>query len=320
MDRSRIADKVRKLLAMAGDASSPNEAAIAAMKAQQLIEEHRLSMGEIELTESTAQVFTFTTKVRRLPAWHRELLNGLCALNGCSPGWRARLIALAGREEDVHTVAYLFKYLTKEIDRLAAKGLKTEREKSHHPITRISVILRGQSSWPSTRVELQLDERSRREWLSQIELKPDEDLIAALLNRAVRSGEVAIEQLSPEQRNRRWACRWCRSFRSGAIKTILTRMRNAQLDARREHTYQSQYRAPLGTTMARVDGDNLIRQRIVEAADALKKAADTRERPMPTLDGDTAGRAAGLVAGRKISLGGDSTKLQAPARRLGDGQ
>ena len=39
--------RIRKLLAMAGDASSPNEAAIAAKRAKALLNEHNLSEADV---------------------------------------------------------------------------------------------------------------------------------------------------------------------------------------------------------------------------------------------------------------------------------
>ena len=43
----KIRERIRKLLAMAGDASSPQEAAIAARRAKALLNEHNLSEADV---------------------------------------------------------------------------------------------------------------------------------------------------------------------------------------------------------------------------------------------------------------------------------
>jgi len=53
LNTEKIIDRVRKLLAMAGDTTSPNEAAIAAKRARKLMDEYQLSELDLTAVESS---------------------------------------------------------------------------------------------------------------------------------------------------------------------------------------------------------------------------------------------------------------------------
>lgn len=80
----KVIDKIRKLLAMAGDTSSPNEAMLAAKRARALMDKHQLSKGDIE--KQTGDQFlesqgdSVTTSRRR---WLLKLQNAAANLNDC---------------------------------------------------------------------------------------------------------------------------------------------------------------------------------------------------------------------------------------------
>jgi len=138
-DLSPVLDKVRKLLQLA-TSDNANEAAAAMAKAQSLIEQHRLSVAELEVSGSGVQEtersdFVLVLNGTRLPIWQMRLIITLVKANGCDT-WAHRTTnetgkivteqRVIGRESDVAAVKYLFSYSVSELGRLArlcCKGL-----------------------------------------------------------------------------------------------------------------------------------------------------------------------------------------------------
>lgn len=125
-ETERLLDRVRKLLALA---TSPNvhEAALAAARAQELIERHRLegllappSAAEVveDARESPLEVG------RRIRKWKRVLAQQLAAVNGCmaytlSVGREERLV-LVGTAADRAATTALWEWLCRRIEWLSA--------------------------------------------------------------------------------------------------------------------------------------------------------------------------------------------------------
>ena len=88
-DRNKVMDRIRKLLAMAQDVSSPHEAAIAAGRARKLMDQHQVS--ELELTSSEPDRFeseNFKTGNKTT-----DKFSGICGLavaklNDCVVSWK----------------------------------------------------------------------------------------------------------------------------------------------------------------------------------------------------------------------------------------
>lgn len=123
-DPDKLLDRVRKLLALAG---SPNvhEAALAAARAQALIEAHRLH-GLLAAEEEVAAEPLGTGEeaplevTRRPRKWKRVLAARLAEVNGCvaytvRDGREERLL-LAGRAEDREAVAAIWDWLVQRIE------------------------------------------------------------------------------------------------------------------------------------------------------------------------------------------------------------
>lgn len=127
---SAIIDKVRKLLKLA-ESPNANEAALAAAKAQQLVDEHNLSAALLALDGAEAvpdePIEDFESKgapletSRRHPRWRTQLAGTIARANGCRIYINGEHIALVGRPSDADTVRYLFSYLAREVERLCAK-------------------------------------------------------------------------------------------------------------------------------------------------------------------------------------------------------
>jgi len=128
-----IIDKVRKLLRLA-ESPNANEAAAAAAKAQQLIDENNLSAALLALdsgaSESDEPIEDFYKKGAPLDVqplahrWRSQLAGTIARANACRIYLVGGKIALVGRPSDAETVRYLFAYLTREVERLCERDGK----------------------------------------------------------------------------------------------------------------------------------------------------------------------------------------------------
>jgi hypothetical protein len=126
----KVLERVKRLLALA-KSDNPNEAANAMAVAQKLIDEHRLSVAEIEIRtnqqKEQAEAFfdepLITGKI--IPKWKIRLASILVKHNGCEmlsrriPGNRKLIIF--GRASDVENVRFLFAWATSELQRMSKR-------------------------------------------------------------------------------------------------------------------------------------------------------------------------------------------------------
>lgn len=145
MTRESVIEKIQKLLALAGNNPSMNEAALAAAMAQKLMLEHKLSMSELEMDERDDEPIVEHDVLRdergRSPRqWKVTLLNGIANNNSCmAVYWSARFhvgenkhlnrgkmtrgkLVVFGKKSDVDTVLYLYQWLVKEVEQLSKKA------------------------------------------------------------------------------------------------------------------------------------------------------------------------------------------------------
>lgn len=121
-----IVSKVQKLLRLSTANSNAEEAASAAAKAQQLINEHNLSaaMLAIEGSEPVPDepIVNFSDAPLHaapiLKRWRGQLAMTIAKHNGCMVWRRAGNLMIVGRPSDAETVRYLFAWLERETERL----------------------------------------------------------------------------------------------------------------------------------------------------------------------------------------------------------
>lgn len=129
---SKLLDKLNKLFAVAEKSSFPEEAANALAKAQNIMTQHKISKAMLDEYEEEEEIKTFNDKPlneedshkRNKAVWKGSLSGVLAKLNGCFVFTRGSEIIITGKESNVSTVRYLYKYCVAEIDRLAKLNCK----------------------------------------------------------------------------------------------------------------------------------------------------------------------------------------------------
>lgn len=130
-DRKKILDRIRKLLRMADDVSSPNEAAIAARRAMHLMTEHNLSNADVVTAGMTAEDFEahhHGPAYRAFPLHLSSLAVGVARYTDCRArfDWKAgtvlKQIVFEGEVGDLEVCKYLWTYLSRTVDRLCKRS------------------------------------------------------------------------------------------------------------------------------------------------------------------------------------------------------
>lgn len=129
-----ILAKVQKLLRLA-TSSNANEAALAAAKAQELIDKHQLAAALLALDSAEPAnglddepIVDFEKagapleSQKKLDRWRGQLASVIARQNGCRIYYHGSDIALVGRPSDAETVRYLYGYLSREVERLATEN------------------------------------------------------------------------------------------------------------------------------------------------------------------------------------------------------
>ena len=115
MSVTNILDKIRKLLAMAKDASSPNEAAIAAKQARALMDKHQVSEMDISMTPSQFGEDYAEFGNKTAIKWLGKMALGVARLNDTRCIWEYRngqkAIRFQGYLEDVSVSVLMMVYL-----------------------------------------------------------------------------------------------------------------------------------------------------------------------------------------------------------------
>jgi Protein of unknown function (DUF2786) len=139
MTNERIADRIRKLFALAGNNTNEAEATAAMETANRLMAEYNISMASVEAANPDAdQVRTeekFKAKRARM-TWARSIWNTVSEINFCrfwyETGWRGTepdKFTVIGTRANVVTVQLMAEYLTQTIERLAAHTYRNANDR-----------------------------------------------------------------------------------------------------------------------------------------------------------------------------------------------
>lgn len=114
MKDAKLIERVKRLLAMAADGSSPHEAAIAAKRARSLMDKHQLSVEDFAETDEFGM--TNVSKARAFtPLWEQTLAVCVAKYNDCIVDFELffgkRRLRFKGFESDVMVAEFMFYYL-----------------------------------------------------------------------------------------------------------------------------------------------------------------------------------------------------------------
>lgn len=125
---SDVLSKVRKLLDMARSGTE-HEAALAAERAADLMQEHGLSEAEVRLTDQAKKAEPVVREAadvsrgdKKIVAWKGALAHGVCAAHGVKFWWHGGEIRMLGRASAVQAANYTLKWLANEVERLTEEG------------------------------------------------------------------------------------------------------------------------------------------------------------------------------------------------------
>lgn len=126
----RLIERVRRLLSMAADTSSPHEAAIAASRAAKLMAKYNLDHAAVMLRDGIDDRITEERAPRehhRIPRWYSLLVVPVAHLYDCesrlqeNPETGRWYSEFLGLDNDVLVAAYVLDYLVNEVERLALR-------------------------------------------------------------------------------------------------------------------------------------------------------------------------------------------------------
>jgi hypothetical protein len=157
-DNSRIIDRVRKILALS-ESDNEHEAAIASVKAREMLAKYNLSMSDIVFEPESIKATRIEVKARKnLESWMWELLNIVTKSCDCEYFHHSGgKIFFVGVGADHQVASYMFSYLYRTLLKLSLEYTKSHPDyffisASTQKLIRKSFIL-GALETISTRLE-----------------------------------------------------------------------------------------------------------------------------------------------------------------------
>jgi hypothetical protein len=129
-ERENILIKIKRMLALADDASNENEAALAAAMAHKFLEKHNLCISDIDdVSEVDTDIEeNEVLSTGRLVNWKRKLLQNIAECFNCSTliytGHRWRRLVLVGTVVDMDAAKATYEYLSNCVERFAKQNVK----------------------------------------------------------------------------------------------------------------------------------------------------------------------------------------------------
>ena len=118
-----IIQRIQKLLKLS-ESPNENEAIAAMQKANELLTKHNLSLGDVEINQSTF-VKESVLSYKRLTTWQSQLIGATANFNFCvAYAWissYSKTIIFYGRRSNVITAKYQLRYLSDAVLSLSKK-------------------------------------------------------------------------------------------------------------------------------------------------------------------------------------------------------
>ncbi|WVR18112.1 hypothetical protein JXVLWARM_CDS_0061 [Burkholderia phage Bm1] len=136
-DINKIKDRIAKLLAMAADTSSPEEAAIAMQRARRLMDKHQIDEAQMRgfrdaLAEKEYSNVWHGKKYKYRPRWMVILAYAVAQYNDCQQWISGDRILFRGFADDVAMTTQMFDRLCAQVDSWCKLYMKSIGEGSHY--------------------------------------------------------------------------------------------------------------------------------------------------------------------------------------------
>lgn len=132
MDIEKVKARIAKLLAMAADTSSPNEAAIAASRARKLLDKHNLDEGQVEVGDDFSAITTSAERRTTIPRWEQWLSTAVAEYNTCISRLVDGRLCMCGIKEDAELAASMFDYLREAVLRMCKAHMADQGYKRYN--------------------------------------------------------------------------------------------------------------------------------------------------------------------------------------------
>lgn len=111
MDKNKAIERARKLMAMAADSSSPNEAAIAARRARSIMDKFQLEADDLKDAPDFGSSLAGAAR-HRIPQWEKNIAISIAQLNDCIAHIERGKFVFSGFAEDAEVASFMFLYIT----------------------------------------------------------------------------------------------------------------------------------------------------------------------------------------------------------------
>lgn len=163
-DVSKIKDRIAKLLAMAKDTSSPQEAAIAAERARKLMDKHQIDHFDIEEAKSEFCTMQATPAKKFPPKWKDILSVAVAKYNDCfAVGIRQEngytYVEFRGFKEDVEMAVQMFNDLSDSCTAQCKTYMQRQGHGSYYMARVGDAFKKGWAGAVVSRIESMITER-----------------------------------------------------------------------------------------------------------------------------------------------------------------
>lgn len=122
--KEKAIERARKLMSMAADSSSPNEAAIAARRARAIIDKYQIDMTDLKERSEFGERSAGGQR-KRVPRWEQWLSIDIARLNDCIVDFdRRKQFIFKGFDEDAIVSRFMFTYITENCRRECKKYIE----------------------------------------------------------------------------------------------------------------------------------------------------------------------------------------------------
>lgn len=166
-DIEKVITRVKKLLALAEDSSSPNEASIALDRARKLIDKHQLSNEDFQDSRNHNFILRSPNEGSRTPNWYKVLMMSVAELNDCfsadkkvkQMGASKTECVFIGIEQDVLSCELMMLFLTDSVKKEWTKVKKELQESGQYTRSVKNHFFIGFAKTIRDRIELIVKER-----------------------------------------------------------------------------------------------------------------------------------------------------------------